>query len=103
LTSLFDIPHGIAVILTFEEVLHLNLEASSGISEIPDIFGGTDGLREWLERVTDGSFHLSLSVHGISDAELPLIAAGSCTKGRMDNNPIDIHRDDLERILKKIL
>ncbi len=102
LTSRFNIPHGIAVILSLSEIIKINIKKIPEIDEIIKLFNSIDGLNDWLSEVTKPYYDLSLSSYGVQTNDIPLIINESFTKGRMDNNPVTISKNDLLNLLHKI-
>ena len=45
---------------------------------------------------------MRLSAFGITEKDIPLIVDNSFTGGRMDNNPVDLSRDDVAKVLESI-
>ena len=103
LTNLFKIPHGIAVALTLDEIMHINIREVPEINEIVELFSNYGGLKNWLSEVTVPHFNLNLSSFGIIQSEIPFITDQCYTKGRMDNNPVNISKTELTNILLRLL
>ena len=120
LTSLFGVPHGIAVFLTLPGAAEFNYHATGetvqpGVSPADvkknfslffSLFGVEDikGLREKLSAVMVRlGFGTKLRDYGIGEDDLFLIADYASTRGRIDNNPRLASRNDVLNILKEIL
>ena len=99
------IEHGVAVCLTLGAVLARNepaliekdkLFAAFGAADVPGVRAVLDGL------FTPAGLSPRLRDHGVSESDLPGLAERSHTKGRMDNNPVDLTREDVEQILREV-
>jgi alcohol dehydrogenase class IV len=119
ITSHFGVPHGVAVFLTLPKVVELNYYATEDtvqvgiqIGEIQESFSilfslfginRIEGLRERLENVlVELGFKARLRDYGIEREALSFLADNALTKGRSDNNPRRVDRDNVLRLLEEI-
>jgi alcohol dehydrogenase class IV len=119
ITSYFGVPHGVAVFLTLPKVAELNyyvaedtVQQGIQIADIQESFSilfslfGVDrieGLRERLENVLVAlGFKARLRDYGIGREALLFLADNALTKGRSDNNPRKVEREDVLRLLEEI-
>lgn len=103
ITMHFGVNHGFAVALTLPQMLSINSRAVKEIKRLNDIFMPDGGFEAWLESVTVGVQELSLSSFGIGMADIERIVNGAFTENRMDNNPVDLNKEDVEEILMSVV
>lgn len=103
MTMMFGVDHGFAVILTIAQVAKINMSALPEITELLAIFESDGGLQEWLDKVTHDIQTLRLSAFGIEDDDIDKLVEASFTAGRMNNNPVDISKEQVRQILSNIL
>lgn len=103
LTSMFKIEHGFAVTLSLSEIYKINASESYDIKEIDNIFSKYNGLKNWLDIVCKDIVKLKLSYFGIKQKDIESIIENAFTSGRMDNNPVNIDKNKLKKILTDIL
>jgi len=106
LTLGFGIEHGVAVCLTLAGVMARNEPALIEKEKLFAAFGAADvhGVRRVLhELFAAAGVSPRLRDHGVTEADLPGLALRSHTRGRMDNNPVDLTRGDVEQVLREIL
>ena len=105
LTMEYGIPHGTAVSMLMAPVMKVNEEKTGKMKELLLAFGVSDSM-ELEKRIHDilqqAGVSDSLSRWNIPEAQLPELAAHGITKGRADNNPVDLTVDKIEEILKTI-
>lgn len=105
LTMHYGIPHGTAVSLLLAPVLRLNAPAVAEVSALLDALGVRDAgeladrVRGYLERA---GIPTSLQAWGARRADLPHLAQRSLTKGRADNNPVEIRPETALSLLEDI-
>ena len=105
LTMRYHIPHGTAVALLLAPVLELNAPAVPGLDRLFHALGVEDAaglharVRDLLERSGQSS---TLQGWGVRQEDLPRLAALGMTKGRADNNPVELTSDKIENILQSI-
>jgi len=119
ITSYFGVSHGIAVFLTLPKAAELNYYAAGDTVQqgvqtadiqksfaiLFSLFGvaGIDQLRERLMGVMKKlGFSSRLRDYGIGREVLSFLADNALTKGRSDNNPRRVDRDDVLRLLEEI-
>lgn len=106
LTMQCHIPHGVAVSLLMGPVLDLNLPAIDDVDALLDAFGVKEPYQagERITAILEAAGHpVHLSQWGASEEMLPELVAHSITKGRADNNPVELTETVVYNILKSIL
>jgi alcohol dehydrogenase class IV len=106
LTLRFGIDHGIAAVMTLPEVLRINEDALVDKDKLLLAIGEKsieDVALKLAAMIEAAGFSPRLSEHGIKEEDIKGIAEASYSKGRMDNNPVDIPLNELEMMLKRIL
>ena len=105
LTLGYGIPHGIAVSMLLPSLLQINWEKMEDTESLLRAYGvkTPEEAGRKVEQLLDmaGISH-RLSDWKVEKADLGTIAAHCFTKGRMENNPVDLSKDDVEKILEKI-
>ena len=86
-----------------EQVAERNRQAVPEIETLLGRFGGQEKFHKWLAEVSENIQPLRLSAMGIEERDLPKLAEGAFTQGRMDNNPVPLQIEDVMSILTKIL
>lgn len=104
LTIHYGIPHGVASSISLIQLLELN---GSLIKEPLDrIYSNNeltpDQLKEAIKSIPLNVIPFKLNKWGVPKEELPKLASESFTKGRMDNNIVDLSEQDVLSILKNI-
>ena len=103
MTQLYNVPHGIAVALTLNAVASLNRGHFAHDDELFLLFERFGGLSKWIDSVSKGIISLRLESFEIEEDDIRVIADHAFTGGRMDNNPVNLTRDDVQTILHRIL
>ena len=103
LTMYHGIPHGFAAAVTLEQVAERNKQAVPEIDALLSRFGGKEKFCQWLAEVSQDIQPLRLSKMGIRESDLPELAKGAFTQGRMENNPVQLQIEDVLLILSVIL
>ena len=106
LTMQCHIPHGVAVSLLMGPVLELNLPAIEDVDALLDAFGVVEPQQvgERITAILKAAGHpVTLREWGASEEMLPELVAHSITKGRADNNPVELTETVVYNILKSIL
>ncbi|MDR1508719.1 MAG: phosphonoacetaldehyde reductase [Synergistaceae bacterium] len=106
LTLYFGVEHGIAASLTLGSLLEINWTAVPEGNLLLEAFGAE--VPGDVKKIMDGIFDRfqikkRLSDYGIRPGDIPQIAGNSFTKGRSDNNPINLSQEDVEGILLRLL
>lgn len=103
LTFLYEVPHGLAVALTLDEVANINKGNFKNDVELFDLFKEFGSIKKWVDFVSEGIVNMRLSYFGISRQDIPIIVNKSFTTGRMNNNPINLSKKDVGELLLRIL
>lgn len=103
LTMLYGIPHGFAASITLAAVGEINKGHFPNDDELFELFSAYDGIMNWIDVVCEGVIDMRLSAFGIMEKDILLIVDNAFTYGRMDNNPVDLNREDVYKMLKSIL
>jgi alcohol dehydrogenase class IV len=104
LTIYFGIPHGIASSLTLIPLLDINYEhITKPINTICENLNiNFLDLREKIKKIPSGLLNYRLRDWGVQKKNLPKLAEMSFTKGRMENNIVDLDRNDVLKILEQV-
>ena len=105
LTMHYGIPHGTAVSLLIAPVFCLNRGKVREPEELLAALGVRDEreLEEWIHRILRAAaIPDSLEEWGVKREELRTLAEHGMTKGRADNNPVELTADGIERMLEGI-
>lgn len=102
ITMQYGLEHGFACALTLDAVSKINREKTVLADMLFEVFEKHGGLREWLDKTCEGIVTLRLSAFGIPEEGIDSIVKGTFTKGRMDNNPVDISPEQVKEILLSI-
>lgn len=105
LTMRYRIPHGAAVSMLLAPVLKLNAEKTEELPALLDALGVQSA--EELEKKVCGWLEAAGIPYRLRDwsakeEDLPLLASEGITKGRADNNPVEIDPETVLGILKQI-
>ena len=105
LTMHYNIPHGTAVSMLLAPVLEMNASCVEGMPELLKALGVTDAtmlkerIRGFLTRSGQPS---ALQGWGVKQEDLPHLAELGMTKGRADNNPVELTSQNITAILNTI-
>ena len=104
LTIHYGIPHGIASSISLIPLLEKNAEfIKEPLDRICENNELTyDELKQAIKAIPNGVIPYKLKEWSIPEDQLIKLAAESFTKGRMENNIVDLTRDDVLMILKEI-
>ncbi len=119
ITAHLSIPHGIAVFLTLAEVAKLNYFTSLenkhdkiDIEKIEKDFSlifslyGVKKIEPLVKKLKDVMVRLKVKTrlrdYGVKEGDLAFIASNALTKGRSDNNPRKMSKDDVLKLLRNI-
>jgi alcohol dehydrogenase class IV len=104
LTIHYGIPHGVASSISLLPLMEINgklikepLDRICNNNELT-----YDELKQTIKDIPKGVVPYTLDEWGIPEDQLPTLAAESFTKGRMDNNVVDLTEDDVLSILKEL-
>lgn len=106
LTMRHQIPHGVAVSLLLGPVLELNLPAVQNADALIRALGvnGPEEVGGRVAAILAAAGHpATLREWGVTEEEIPVLAAHGITKGRADNNPVELTQAVVQDILKTIL
>jgi alcohol dehydrogenase class IV len=104
LTIRYDVPHGIASSITLIPLLKIN---KNFISEPLNLICKKNNLSfeeliKVMQSIPKGTISYKLKDWGVRASDLSSLTNQSFTKGRIDNNIIDLNSDDIFKILKSI-
>ena len=105
MTMQYHIPHGIAVSMLLTAVMRKNKPYIVNIEQLYNAYGVADveALEEKLIRIFEmAGIHYKLRDWNVKKEELPMLAKLGVTKGRIDNNPAELHEEDMLQILQSI-
>ena len=104
LTIHYGIPHGIASSISLLPLLEINGKFIKGpIDRICNNLELTfNELKQTIKAIPQGVIPYTLDEWDIPENQLTRLAAESFTKGRMDNNIVDLQTDDILMILKEL-
>ena len=105
LTAHFGIPHGIACSMPLRPLMEINgRSVRSKLDRLSNHLGvaAADELWPWVERALAGKVRFCLREYGVARSDLGWIKDECFTKGRMDNNIVDLDSDDIMTILNAI-
>ncbi len=102
LTMLYGVPHGLAASITLDTVSQINKGHFPNDEALFKLFYEYDGIMNWIDAVCEGVIDMRLSNFGIIENDIPLIVDKAFTGGRMDNNPVDLNRNDVKYILQSV-
>lgn len=105
LTLRYGIPHGIACSMPLIPLLKINANAISNKIEALLAVLGLDSITDLIkkiESIIDNNIEFSLHKYGVKEEELPKILDECFTKGRIENNIVELTEKDVLNILKDI-
>lgn len=105
LTMHHNIPHGVAVSMLIAPVLELNAPAVAGMEALLDALGvkKIEEVRPRIQEIlTAAGYSIHLQDWGVTEKDLPTLVSQSITKGRADNNPVELTETVVYDILKSI-
>jgi alcohol dehydrogenase class IV len=106
LSAYFSIPHGIACSMPIYSLLKINYAAVkpklSVLFESVNI-KNPDDFKEKLFNPLQSKIRFSLNEYGFKESDISEITELCFTKGRMDNNIVDLDKNDVRKILSEIL
>ena len=105
LTLELGIDHGIAASLTLAKVMEINLEAIIEKDQLFQAFGVSNckDIQEFIEHIHHiAGFSSQIRDYHANLEIIESIAENAFTKGRMDNNPIALTKNDVIQVLKSI-
>ena len=104
LTIHYGIPHGIASSITLIPLLEINrISIQSNLDIICNTLNITyEKLINMINQIPDGILSYKLSDWGLKQSDLEFVSKESFTKGRMDNNIVDLSRKDVLQIFEQL-
>lgn len=106
LTMKYNIPHGIAVSLTLAEVMELNTNHIQDFDMLINAFKvkNSEDVQSYITSIYNrADIKYRLRDYGVSREDILDIVDRSYTKGRMDNNPRDLTKQQIEKMLTNLL
>jgi len=106
LTMKYNIPHGIAVSITLAEVMKLNSDHIQDFDTLINAFkvNHAADVQNFMTSIYDkANIKYRLKDYGVEEKDVLNIVDKSYTKGRMDNNPRDLTKQQIEKMLIKLL
>ncbi|WP_339251367.1 phosphonoacetaldehyde reductase [Sporosarcina sp. FSL W8-0480] len=103
LTMLYGVPHGLAVALTLDAVANINTNHFPNDKLLLALFNEFGGIKDFIDYVCEGIVPMKLSTFGITDNDISIIVDNAFTGGRMDNNPVELSKQDVENILYSVI
>ena len=105
LTINYDIPHGVASALPLLPLLEINKRSIE--SELKLIIkklklNDISELEERIKRIPGDILKFNLQSWGVSQSDISDLIKQSFTKGRMDNNIVDLTKSQVRQIIEKI-
>ena len=101
----YGIPHGAAVSMLLAPVLQMNLSGLEGKEALLEALGveSAEELREKIDNILKASGQsTTLKEWGVEKESLSHLAELGITKGRADNNPVEITVENVKMILESI-
>lgn len=105
LTIQYNIPHGIACSLPLIPLLEINgnsLEKELNIIIKNLGISNFSGFINYLRQIFSGIPNFNLKSWGVPHSEMHSLIEQSFTKGRIENNIVDLKKDDIAEILRAI-
>ena len=106
MTAYFNIPHGIASSLTLIPLLEINGPLiSNELNKILEILG-LRTIKEMIsiiKKIPSDIIKYNLRNWGLKESDLDFIAEQSFTKGRMNNNIVDLTKTQVQQILENYI
>ena len=103
MTMQYGVPHGIACCMTLDPVSKINRDVIVCADDLFDTFEKHGGLQKWLdENAAKAGVSLKLKDWGVDEDGIDHLVTQTFTKGRMDNNPVDISPEKVKEILQGI-
>jgi alcohol dehydrogenase class IV len=103
LTMMFGIPHGLAAAITLDAVGEINKNHFPNDEQLFKLFDKYNGIKNYIDTTCKGIINMRLSSFGVKEIDIPKIADKAFTGGRMDNNPVDLTKEDVYKVLRGIL
>ena len=105
LTMNYHIPHGIAVSMLLTEVMKKNQPYIHDIERLLEAYG-VESISELEDKIKSifkmAGIPYQLRNWNVKKEDFDMLAQQSSTKGRIDNNPADLTKEDIIEILENI-
>ncbi len=105
LTMKYSIPHGAAVAMLLAPVFRLNMPCIDDSEALLNAYN-VKNINELDERICSllqkAACKAKLREWGAVESDLDALAAAGITKGRADNNPVDLNLDVVKKVLESI-
>ncbi len=106
LTMYYNIPHGVAVSMLIAPMIAVNCDYMEHSDALLSAFG-VNTVGELQERISSilqrANIKAGLRDWGVQESELQEITNNAFTKGRIDNNPVALTKEDVYAVLHNIL
>lgn len=101
---MFNIPHGLSCFIPFPFVLEHNFPYLTQEEQtlITEMFT-TNPVEFFKNLSTEFGISLKLSTYGVKESDIPYIAEKSVNTSSSKGNPIEVKKEDVEKILQKCL
>lgn len=105
LTMKYQIPHGVAVSMLLAPVMKINIDCISDSKELIEALG-VKNIEEFEMRIKvileKAKIPATLEAWNVNYNDISELAKLGITKGRADNNPVNVTEEMIENILKSI-
>ncbi len=105
LTLTYGIPHGVACSLPLLPLLHINkavVEKELNLIIKKLEMSGFSELEDRIKQISGNMLKFNLRSWGVAQSDLSVLLDQSFTKGRMENNIVDLTKDQVCKILEEI-
>jgi len=104
LTIRYGIPHGIAASMSLVELLKINSsQIANELGKIEKLTGhNLHRLIEKINQIPNDTVSMKLRDWGVDKNDIENLSSECFTKGRMDNNIVNLNRKDVQKILINI-
>ncbi len=102
ITMQYGVEHGLACALSLDAVSKINREKTVLADDLFAVLEKHGGLKDWMDKTSEGIVDIRLSALGVPKEGIDKIVEGTFTKGRMDNNPVDISPEQVKEILLSV-
>lgn len=99
ITMHYNVPHGVACAFSLDAVSQINKPIMKDSDMLFDIYKKYGGLKDWMHSVCKDIVSLRLRDYGIPFSGIKKIVSDAFTKGRMDNNPVDLTPEQVYNML----
>lgn len=106
LTMKYNIPHGIAVSMTLGKMMEINSQEIFELNRLLQAFNAESVLdvQRKIETIyMKFDIKYNLSDYNVLETDIQPLVEQSFTKGRIDNNPVDLSAKQIEEVLRSII